>query len=256
MDGKHVAIKQPPNSGSYCFNYKGTLSMVLLALVDANYKFIYVDVVCNGRVSVGRVFWNCSLSTTIESNMVSMPAERIIVDEMEPLPYVIVADDTSSLRNDLMKRYPFSNLFPDKRIFNYRLSRAGRIVENAFGILANSFRVFLSPMQLSPKNFEKVVLGSCVLQNFLREKSPLQYTLPGSFDNEDIENGKILPGNWRSNDGADTMQLVNVIASNNYPQNCKEIRDWFRDFFSATRKVLWPDKFILQLRSSLLNVFS
>ena len=55
---------------------------------------------------------------------------------------------------------------------------------------------------------------------------------------------KILPGNWRPNDGADAMQSVNVIGGNNYPRNCKEIRDRFCDFFSATGKVPWPDKFI------------
>ena len=45
-------------------------------------------------------------------------------------------------------------------------------------------------MRLSPKNFEKVVFASCVLHNILLEKSPLHYTPPGSFDNEDIDSGK------------------------------------------------------------------
>ena len=56
IDGKHIVMKRPINSGLYFFDYKGTFSVVLLALVNADYKFIFIDVSCNGRISDGGVF--------------------------------------------------------------------------------------------------------------------------------------------------------------------------------------------------------
>ena len=78
------------------------------------------------------------------------------------------ADDAFPLREYLLKQFPHRSLEVDKRVYNYRLSRARRVVENAFGILANRFRIFLTPIALPPATVEQIVLAACSLHNMLR----------------------------------------------------------------------------------------
>ena len=240
MDGKHINIKQPKNSGFYFFNYKGTFSIVLLALVDANYKFIYVDVGCNGRINDGGVFRNASLSTATVENVLYIPPPRNVRGLL--LPYVIVADDAFPLKENLVKPYPLRNLSTEHRVTNYRISRAREVSENAFGIMANRFRIFLSTIQLSPDNVEKIVLASCILHNFLRDKASPKYTPPASLDREDIESGEIHLGEWRSQA---SMTSVNVAGRNACTKNAKEIRDRFSFYYNSSEgSVPWQDRFI------------
>ena len=58
MDGKHVVIQAPHNSGSQFFNYKGTFSLALMAWVDAEHRFVFVDI---GSQSDGAVYKNANL---------------------------------------------------------------------------------------------------------------------------------------------------------------------------------------------------
>jgi hypothetical protein len=71
-----------------------------------------------------------------EENLGLPPATPLPNDDL-PIPFAIVADDAFPLRTWLMKPYPHRFMSPQQRIFNYRLSRARRVVENAFGILAH-----------------------------------------------------------------------------------------------------------------------
>lgn len=129
MDGKHIFIQAPANSGSLYFNYKGTFSVVLLALVDADYRFLVVDVGSYGSNSDGGIFANSVLGKALRDGTLNVPPPS-------ELPGAPELGKVFPLKPYLLRPYPRRRLPTDKIIFNYRLSRARRISENVFGILS------------------------------------------------------------------------------------------------------------------------
>jgi hypothetical protein len=67
------------------------------------------------------------------------------------MTYVLVGEDAFPLMENLMKPLSHRTLKKEEAIYNYRLSRARRIVENAFGILSCRFRILLREINVSPK---------------------------------------------------------------------------------------------------------
>ena len=67
LDAKHIAIRKPKNSGSEYVNYKGYFSLVLLALVDADYKFLWVNVGASGSSSDAQIFNRSKQRSKIEN---------------------------------------------------------------------------------------------------------------------------------------------------------------------------------------------
>ena len=141
---------------------------MLLVVVDADYKFTYVDIGCNGHISDGGVFSNCVLSRALEENTLNIPQPTSLPCKTHAIPYMIVADDAFPMKEYLLKPYSQNALTRAKRISNYRLSHARRIFENSFGILANRIRIFMQPIALAPEKVERIVMACCCLHNFLR----------------------------------------------------------------------------------------
>lgn len=106
IDGKHIQILSPIHSGTEFYNYKHTFSIVLLALVDKKYRFMYADVGCQGRISDGGVFRNSSLLVKLQTNALNLPAPSALPGSDIIVPFVFVADNAFPLHTNIMKPYP------------------------------------------------------------------------------------------------------------------------------------------------------
>ncbi|KAI8432791.1 hypothetical protein MSG28_013744 [Choristoneura fumiferana] len=87
VDGKHCVIQAPINSGSDFFNYKSTFSVVLMAIVDANYNFIFADIGCQGRISDGGVFRNTSFYQKLQNNELNLPNDQSLPGRPQNMPF-------------------------------------------------------------------------------------------------------------------------------------------------------------------------
>ncbi|XP_039882746.1 protein ANTAGONIST OF LIKE HETEROCHROMATIN PROTEIN 1-like [Simochromis diagramma] len=73
IDGKHIFIQPSPKSGSMYFNYKSRFSIILMAVVDANYKFVYASAGTQGRVSDAGVFAHSDLKEAMDTGTLTFP---------------------------------------------------------------------------------------------------------------------------------------------------------------------------------------
>lgn len=241
LDGKHIAIVRPVNSGSYFYNYKGYYSIVLFGIVNANYEFIFVDIGCNGRVSDGGVIEGTSFYEKLVSETLNLPKRHETIDN---LPFVFIADDAFGLRQDLLKPFPMKNLLYEQRVFNYRLSRARRVVENAFGILATRFRVFHTKISMQPNKAVDITLACVALHNFLRNKCRKSYTPAQSLAKEDTESGCVVQGEWNKNPVPQDKYQPLQVSARNATKIAKHSRLEYVKYFNEKGSVPWQDRMV------------
>lgn len=171
-----------------------------------------------GRASDGGVWQNCSLRRAVETRDLNIPSSGIIV-----------GDDAFPLKPFLLKPYSRRHLTREEKIFNYRLSRARRISENAFGILVS-------------KKVDKVVLACCALHNWLR-KTGNNYVLFGLIDYEDM-NHVSHPESWRDCTSDALLNIHQLTGDRNPSRVASQKRDNYCKYFNEEGAVLWQWRMI------------
>ena len=240
IDGKHVAIRKPANSGSLYHNYKGFFSIVLMAVVDADYKFLWVEAGGVGSSSDAQIFGDCDFRDDIDDNTLGIPNAEPLPGSDRQLPYFLLGDDAFPMRTWLMKPYSRRTVSRPQKIFNYRLSRGRRVVENAFGILSQRYQCFLTTMRQRPETVTTIVLACCCLHNLSRIWYP--HVQRGLVDEEDANN-VVQDGAWRRN----VRQLHDgePVSGNTSLAVAKLQRAYLTQYFSTPEgAVEWQDAMI------------
>lgn len=106
IDGKHINIQSPVYSGTEYFNYIGNFSIVLLALGDSNYCFMFADVGSQGRISDGGVFYQSNFCQKLSSNSMDLPPPIPLPNSDFDISYVFIGDGAFALSIHLMKPFP------------------------------------------------------------------------------------------------------------------------------------------------------
>ena len=205
----------------------------MLAVCNADYEFNLIDIGEAGIQSDGGVFSNSNFGYAIVNDLLDFPEPENVNDSDFKLPFVFVGDDASPMRTNLAKPYSAFHLDLEKLITNYRISRARRITENTFGILAARFRIFRCSILASVESVTKccVALHNYLMASRLTDEENAY--CPNNFVDQEVRSER-KNEEWRlvvENDCG--LVPIHRIGSNNYSKDAKIVRDSFCEYFNS-----------------------
>ena len=223
LDGKHIALQNPANSGSMYYNYKGYPSVVLMALSDADSCFILVDCGQYGRISDAGVYNISRISTLLEEKQLDIPTATFKISGSDiDIPFMIIGDEAFPLKPYLMKPFAARTLNAKRRLYNYRHSRARRAVECVFGIMSRKFEVFQRPMRVQPDKAVLLTNAAVCLHNFIRRR-----------DGNLVDSSSTVTYEVMENRGDGMQPLAINARGGRATDEAIAIRDGIADFFSV-----------------------
>eukprot|EP00795_Rhopilema_esculentum_P000876 gene876-10626_t len=188
----------------------------------------YVDY---GRQNYSSVFNNSSFGDALNNGNLNIPTDDFLPNTGTRARFCFVPDKAFPLKETIQRPYPGKNLTEKLRIFNYRLYRARRVVENAFGILSGRWRFLRAPIQAQPDKAAKNVLP----HNWLKkhddsQKSSRRLYCPVRYVDYDDSHGIVHKGIWRSEvSEAGALADNTQMGSNDYPKTAEKFRTLMAD---------------------------
>lgn len=172
-------------------------------------------------------------------NRLNVPEPEPLTVDGPPLPYVLVGDEAFQLSTYMMRPYPGrGELTEDMVIYNYRHSRARRVIENTFGILVSLWRILKKPIEADVDNAVIMVKAILCLHNWLRKEDNDGHYLQRNL--VDRYNGAtFIPGQWREDIVQSALQSIPNNGSIFSSRFAAAVRDEFRDYFTREGAIPW-----------------
>jgi hypothetical protein len=128
-----------------------------------------VDIGDFGKNNASSIYNNSLFNRKLRAGSLDIPDATVLPGKSDmKMPFFKVGDEAFAMTNSMLRSYGGKNLSENKRVFNYRLSRARRFIECSFGILTNKWRIFHRPLNVNIDMAVDIVEECVVLHNFVR----------------------------------------------------------------------------------------
>ena len=156
--------------------------------MDENLKFVHVDAGDYGKQSDGGVFRNSAVYQSLEPQSLKVPEDTASPHSEVTLPLIFVGDGANVLTAYLMKPYS-RTLDRSKAIFNYRLSRARRVAESAFGICSSKWRILDKAIETKVDTGVETVKCTALLYSIITDFEGFHHFSSNNCGNLDANGG-------------------------------------------------------------------
>ena len=201
--------------------------------IQTLYRFTYISVGSQGCESDGGIFASSDLAALLRRQQEVgdvLPPPKALPNTTEAVPYFLVGDEAFPLKPNLMRPYARASLAgpeaDQRRIFNYRMSRARRCVENAFGIMAQRWRIYRGTVGCAPDKVALMVKATCALHNLLRQRD---INAAGSA---------MVPAECRL-DAVPALQSIGRVGTNTHSREAARVRQAVTCYVNGVGSVPW-----------------
>lgn len=224
---------------------QGFYSIVLLAVCDASYRFTYLDVGAYGSEGDANIFTQSKFGKEVTLEKLDFPENKevklyffvncfsfkqitlLLQVNGKQMPYFLLGDEAFPLCKRIMKPFNPRKASKEEKLFNYRLSRARRCIENSFGLLSSKWMCLQRTMYCYPDKAQKIISACCLLHNFLLRNDRDAYQHTGE----------------RNEIGASTQLTVLPSYSGRSSDFAKQMRNELKMYFcSENGSVSWQNE--------------